>query len=336
MPEVLSRSGKPILSDFANAKGTPLVVNEDNGRCYVLVNNQVTPVDGTGIQNILDYEPNAGDGVTDVIGPLQNAIDDAAAAGGGHIVFPGGGRTYRFLNGLAHNSIGNNLIIEGLGGSFISKEFDGTLFPLIGGQGNVKIKNLTVNANGQTYAGELVYFGQFSENIHIEGWTVTNGWTSILTYQHDGGDHSWITGCKFTIHADNLSGAVVTNDSADTGATRRFWQNTHCGLSTWFYKGTGLQTFYASEVYSSGFSFTGDTSLGVTIRGCRMAIPAGEHATMDGNSLIIIGNEIGGDLTINSTFINGQFRANVMDPSKTWVNNGPASSRIEDPRTPYP
>ncbi len=335
MPEVLSRSGLPIVSDFAEGKGTPLVINDDNGRGYVLVNNTVTPL-GTDVLNILDYEPNAGDGVTNASVALQAMINQAAAAGGGHIVLPGNGRTYRLTSGIANNSIGNNLIIEGLGGSTIVKEFDGTLFPLIGGPANLKFRNMTINANGGTYTGELLYFGQFCENIDVCGWTVTNGANSIFTYQGNGGDHSYIHNSVFTLHSSTVAaGAVIINDSVDTAATRRFWHNCFCGLATWFYRGTGLESFYASEIYSAGISFTGSTSLGCTIRGSRFAIPTGQTMVLDGNGLIVNDNEIGGNLTINVGFINSQFRSNIMDPAATFTNSAPSNAVVENPISPY-
>jgi hypothetical protein len=54
MPEVLSRSGVPIVSDFAQGKGTPLVVDHDTGRGYVLVGSTVTPLGGE-VFNVDDY-----------------------------------------------------------------------------------------------------------------------------------------------------------------------------------------------------------------------------------------------------------------------------------------
>ncbi len=41
MPEVLSRDGLPIVSDFASGKGTPIVVDTDTGTGYVLISNIV-------------------------------------------------------------------------------------------------------------------------------------------------------------------------------------------------------------------------------------------------------------------------------------------------------
>jgi hypothetical protein len=70
MPEVLSRSGIPIVSDFAGGKGTPLVINEDTGRGYVLVGNEVTPIGGDFIRDVRDFST------------IQAAIDDLPSRGG--------------------------------------------------------------------------------------------------------------------------------------------------------------------------------------------------------------------------------------------------------------
>jgi hypothetical protein len=172
----------------------------------------------------------------------------------------------------------------------------------------------------------------------VEGWTVTGGADSIFMYQGNGGDHSFIVDSVFTLDSSCTSnGAVVKNDSADTTATRRFWRNNFCGVSTFFYRGDGLESFYASEIYSNGFDFTGGNSLGCTIRGCRMALFPQPTPVMNlrGNSLIITENEIGGTCTVGSDFINGIFHGNVMDPAQTFTDNSPSSSLVQIPITPY-
>jgi hypothetical protein len=69
MPEVLSREGLPILTDFAGGKGTPLVINVDNGRGYVLRDdNEIVPLNGiyvyaddyTTVQAAIDDTPEGG------------------------------------------------------------------------------------------------------------------------------------------------------------------------------------------------------------------------------------------------------------------------------------
>jgi hypothetical protein len=82
MPEVLSRSGIPIVSDFAGGKGTPLVVNEDTGRGYVLVNNAVVPLGGN-VYDLRDYDT------------VQNAVNDAVE--GSTILVPYGNHTFSTL-----------------------------------------------------------------------------------------------------------------------------------------------------------------------------------------------------------------------------------------------
>jgi hypothetical protein len=80
MPEVLSREGLPIVSDFAQGKGTPLVVNVDTGRGYVLRDdNTIVPLNGGGGYFYeRDYET------------LQACIDAAVAARVGTIVLEPG------------------------------------------------------------------------------------------------------------------------------------------------------------------------------------------------------------------------------------------------------
>jgi hypothetical protein len=100
MPEVLSREGLPILTDFAGGKGTPLVVNTTYGRGYVLKDdNTIVPLGGRPI-NVLDFngiDPNGNNDSTSAF--------NAALASGQCVYAPSG--TYA-LTSLA-NITGNML-----------------------------------------------------------------------------------------------------------------------------------------------------------------------------------------------------------------------------------
>jgi hypothetical protein len=78
MPEVLSRSSYPILTDFAGGKGTPLVVNDDNGRGYVLVDNEITPLGGPPIDS-RDFSGMDPLGVTDSTVGMQAFLDEVTS-----------------------------------------------------------------------------------------------------------------------------------------------------------------------------------------------------------------------------------------------------------------
>jgi hypothetical protein len=78
MPEVLSREGLPILTDFAQGKGTPLVINVDNGRGYVLRDdNEIVPVNGHAFY-VNDYKENTTPGTTDMRSAINDAMTDAS------------------------------------------------------------------------------------------------------------------------------------------------------------------------------------------------------------------------------------------------------------------
>jgi hypothetical protein len=77
MPEVLSRSSYPILTDFAGGKGTPIVVNTVNGRGYVLTDsNAIVPLNGIFV-HVDDHSS------------LQAAVNACIAAGGGTVYWDG-------------------------------------------------------------------------------------------------------------------------------------------------------------------------------------------------------------------------------------------------------
>jgi hypothetical protein len=94
MPEVLSRSGVPIVDDFAGGKGTPIVVDEDTGRAYVLVNNTVTALDV--FQVVLTASlPAASTAMNGTV-----VIEDAGTGDRNLIVYAGGQR-FRIDGGTA-------------------------------------------------------------------------------------------------------------------------------------------------------------------------------------------------------------------------------------------
>ncbi len=139
MPEVLSRSGVPIVSDFAHGKGTPLVVNDDNGRGYVLVNNVVTPLGGE-LYNVLDYAS------------IEDALD-ATEVTGGTLHFPAGTYSYTTSPNFAragvsitcdrdtlfvHTGTGNAFILDG---GAATSGFFGNVYEHITVQGNSNSTN---------------------------------------------------------------------------------------------------------------------------------------------------------------------------------------------------
>jgi hypothetical protein len=107
MPEVLSREGLPIVSDFAQGKGTPLVVNVDTGRGYVLRDdNTIVPLNGGGGYF---YERD--------YATLQACIDAAVAARVGTIVLEPGVHTISTGLVQAPASGQTNINWFGLGGA---------------------------------------------------------------------------------------------------------------------------------------------------------------------------------------------------------------------------
>ncbi len=268
-------------------------------------------------------------------GAIQAAVSSAASAGGGTVVLPPG--TYSCTTSIS--GFGNRVGILAMDGATLSKEFNGDLFDLDNAPLYNTFKDVYVDANGDVFTGSVMRIRAGCQGTKIDHMIVVDGADTIITIEPDGGSAMWLGGGSiFTIHANNTAtGAVIKNTGADTQATPRTW--TDCfGLSnTWFYRGTGLQSFYASEIYSRGFHFTGATSGGCRLTGCRMALfpQASSSLELRGENMIVSDCLFGGDFTIGSDFSNSKFKGNIMDTAYTLTNNAPLTSLIESPRTPF-
>ncbi len=145
MPEVLSRSGIPIVSDFASGKGTPLVVNETTGRGYVLIGNAVVPLNGDGIFNLYDYDS------------IESCLDAAEAAGGGLVV--ASATTYSYAT--SPNFARPGVSIYAYPGAIFNHTGSGEAFLLDGGSSGSGIlgnryDNITVQGNANSTNGIYV------------------------------------------------------------------------------------------------------------------------------------------------------------------------------------
>jgi hypothetical protein len=291
-----------------------------------------------GVHNLKFYGA-VGDGVADDGAVFLTLMDQLAAAnpsGFAEVIFPSG--RYRFASCIPSGRIPNYVVFRGLGQATISKECNGDLFSLGSGGALTKWLDLQVDANGQTYTGAVWRLGSNTNGQEFAGLHVFNGADSVFTLEDIGGCQMTLHDSVFVLHeTTRTNGAVIknTNTLVESQACPRHWHHNWGLAFTWFYKGTGLSTFYADHIYSSGFSFTGGTSLGSTINNVRMAVPAGQTAVMRGNSIIVTNSEIGGDIEIGSDFANGLFVNNILDPSKTFTDNSPTTSRVDNPKAPY-
>lgn len=87
MPDVRSKSGTPVASDFASGKGTPIVVDQSNGQCYVMTDDNAMCNITLGVFNAKAFGA-IGDGTTDDTAAIQAAID--ACTTGGIVFVPQG------------------------------------------------------------------------------------------------------------------------------------------------------------------------------------------------------------------------------------------------------
>jgi hypothetical protein len=273
---------------------------------------------------------------------VDGSTDDAPAwqlmltaiSGGGEVLVTRG--THKLATALTFAN--NRVAIKGLSGNIISKEFSGDLFTISSNVLRTVFTDLWIDGNGDTYTGDIFVLSGGTGYVDINRIVVVDGPDTIVEMAPDSGSPSWIRNSSFTIHSSVVaSGAVVKNTGADTQASPRFWTNCFGLSSTYFYRGTGLQSFYAAEIYSNGFHFTGDTSGGCTMRGCRMALypQATNSLTLRGENMLVTDCNIGGDFTIASDFDNSKFVNNLHDTAYTMTNNAPLTSIVESPDTPF-
>lgn len=114
-PGILHSDGYPLSTDFASGKGTPIVVNTENGRAYVLVGSTITPLGGH-VVDVRDFDDIDSTGSNDSTTPLQTALSELATAGGGVLFYPKG--TYVATATLATSSI-VHMVGEGANASIL-------------------------------------------------------------------------------------------------------------------------------------------------------------------------------------------------------------------------
>ncbi len=275
-------------------------------------------------------------GATNVKSIVQDLVSRATDNGGGRITFPRG--SWNFTAGIDEDTIGNNIEFLGLPGSVINKNFDGNLFPLTSGPLRTKFTSLYIDANGDTYTGSIILFGTGCQVQRVTDLYVVDGADAIFTFEPDGGSASIIRDTTCLIHSSKVdNGAVCKNTGPDTQASPRYWISSFGLSNTWWYRGTGLQSFYATDIYSRGFHFTGATSGGCRLTGCRMALfpQASSTLSLRGENMLVTDCHFGGAFTIASDFNNSKFKNNIMDTAYTLTNNAPLTSLIESPRTPF-
>jgi hypothetical protein len=96
MPEILSSDGTPTANDFVGAKGTPLIVDTDTGKGYVLIDSTVTLL-GNDAHSVVATAS------LPAAAAAQNGriiIEDAGAGDRNLIVYAGGQR-FRIDGGAA-------------------------------------------------------------------------------------------------------------------------------------------------------------------------------------------------------------------------------------------
>lgn len=270
-----------------------------------------------------------GDGVTDDSVAFQSAINAISAAGGGTLFLPPS--NYAIKTGLVN--LGNNLTVLGAGGAWFLKLFNGDLFTVGGTSSNIRFHRLNVDAQGAIYTGEVVTFATGSAHVEWSSGIVFNGADSVFLFAADGGVETIVHDSLFVLDVSHTAaGAVVKQSGPDTGAAPRHFHDCFGLSGTRFYSGTGFQGVTFTKIYSSGITFTGSTTLNCIVNACRLNV-SGVTCIIDGNSVLVTDCEIGGNLTINASCVNSLFANNIMDPSKTFTNNAPASTIVTNPIT---
>jgi hypothetical protein len=162
----------PIVSDFAQGKGTPLVVNTDNGRGYVLIDNAVVPLNEAAAY-VLDF-PVDPTGSVDSTAGLQAAINT-----GKPVILQRG--TY-LAHGLTQSTAGQCFF--GIGEVIIKKNANGTLFSSTGH--DVQLHNIKFfgDAASPTFTGDNLNFTGNNVVLRNCGSRWTTGRAVKATGQH--------------------------------------------------------------------------------------------------------------------------------------------------------
>src|SRR3954470_7112783 len=129
---VLSRSGAPLVADFSNATGSPIVINSDTGDAYILINETPTLI-GSAFTlrgnpvSVFNYMTDAQ--ITDVqartllvdVAAARQVGHDAAYTAGRAVYYPAG--AYRSNStvtiGLDQRIFGEGMSNAGLKGTTI-------------------------------------------------------------------------------------------------------------------------------------------------------------------------------------------------------------------------
>jgi hypothetical protein len=198
MPEVLSREGLPILTDFAGGNGTPLVVNVDTGRGYVLRDdNTIVPL-GAYTYDVRDYGVSQSASAATNAAGFQAAIDAAVATRKGEILIPPG--TYDFNVGLvqAPASAQTHINWRGLGGS----GENGVVLRYTGSGGTA----LTIKNNTRYSMQNIALLDGGTGSIGLALTSLTNGSNHGSSYYN-------------LIYIDGFTTGLAIGDSANRAAS---------------------------------------------------------------------------------------------------------------------
>jgi hypothetical protein len=311
MPEVLSREGVPILTDFAGGKGTPLVVDTSNAQCYVMV-------DGNRIVNITSFVFN-----TSAFSSIQAAIDEAVFAGGGIVFVPPGTHLCQGLT-VADNS---KVTIVGCGASSIlQKNANGPIITL-GKQ--CQMSGLYLDGQGGTYSGVGIVISSGANEVtswrHIDNCDIQDTLSYAIEFSGQrAGFGSTISKCRMrpltlTVAAIKLP-TVGSNESNGNRSILGCisYSNSLCEVAD----GENTQITGCD----GGVPTMNSSSAKLALTGCRLVNWTGAATwTIQGTGHSVTGNNISlnagtNSVTFSSNCVGVQFKDNYI-PGATFIDN---------------